>query len=219
MPAMFNTAGKVVLPIRTLVYYKAEKPPLSFIKATVPLPRGLKMIAGYDMISNAQGTGVTWMCVNMQGSSITGGKTIINCPSGMDVRAKVAFPDCWDGVNIDTSNHRSHMTYSIFSGSPTASHCPASHPIHIPEITVQVDYPNDGNSQNWRLSSDMSGQLNGASLHADWWGGWDEDIMKKWLNNCLYGLKTSNLGQLCDKTRLLNRDMFNGPYVVEPPAR
>ena len=31
------------------------------------------------------------------------------CPGG--IRATVIFPSCWDGVNLDSPNHQSHVAY------------------------------------------------------------------------------------------------------------
>jgi hypothetical protein len=37
-------------------------------------------------------------------------------------------PNCWDGVNLDSPDHRSHMAY------PVGSRCPATHPVNIPRV-------------------------------------------------------------------------------------
>lgn len=51
-----------------------------------------------------------------------------NCPNGM--RAQVNFPSCWDGVNLDSPDHKSHMAFA--SGGPNGGgDCPASHPVHL----------------------------------------------------------------------------------------
>jgi Domain of unknown function (DUF1996) len=39
-----------------------------------------------------------------------------------------AVPNCWDGVNLDSPDHRSHMAY------PVGSRCPATHPVNIPRV-------------------------------------------------------------------------------------
>ena len=51
------------------------------------------------------------------------------CDSGIMVMS-LRFPNCWDGVNLDSADHRSHMAY------PVSSRCPASHPVESPETRV-----------------------------------------------------------------------------------
>jgi hypothetical protein len=45
------------------------------------------------------------------------------------IRAQVFFPSCWDGVNLDSADHKSHMAYPIqnYNGGD----CPSSHPVHL----------------------------------------------------------------------------------------
>ncbi len=224
VPAVYNAAGKVVLPKVINIYYKSEKNPMSFKQNVTPLPRGLRMIAGYDMINMKDGRGKLgegnfWGCGGISGRSMP------NCGAGSSVRATIQFPSCWDGKNIDTSDHRSHMAYPVAANVPNVGDaaCPASHPVHIPEITVHVDYPSDGNSSSWRLASDMSGQTNGESMHADWWGGWDEEISNRWFTNCLKGLNDAANGNLCDGKLLKQHGtlptFYQGPFVVDAPPR
>ena len=52
-----------------------------------------------------------------------------HCDSGIMVLS-LTFPNCWDGVNLDSADHRSHMSY------PVNSRCPASHPVNLPRLRV-----------------------------------------------------------------------------------
>lgn len=36
------------------------------------------------------------------------------CPQGL--RTQIVFPSCWDGKNLDSSDHQSHMSYPIDGG-------------------------------------------------------------------------------------------------------
>lgn len=42
-----------------------------------------------------------------------------NCPDGL--RTQLFFPSCWDGVNLDSDNHQSHMAYPVDSYQGTFS--------------------------------------------------------------------------------------------------
>ena len=61
------------------------------------------------------------------------------CPSG--IMANHRFPTCWDGVNLDSPDHKSHTAYAIGAGpndaGPTGK-CPASHPVVIPQVMYEV---------------------------------------------------------------------------------
>jgi hypothetical protein len=36
---------------------------------------------------------------------------IPTCPAGSYLSAKIIFPGCGDGMNLDSADHRSHMAY------------------------------------------------------------------------------------------------------------
>lgn len=61
------------------------------------------------------------------------------CPGG--IRSVITFPTCWDGVNLDSPDHMSHLAYATGSKAndvgPTGK-CPASHPVVIPQVMYEV---------------------------------------------------------------------------------
>src|SRR5690606_11779043 len=56
------------------------------------------------------------------------------------LRASVAFPDCWDGKNLDSEDHKSHVT-DRFGTNGT---CPPSHPVQLMEIDLEMGYWTEG---------------------------------------------------------------------------
>ena len=93
------------------------------------------------------------------------------------------FPQCWDGVNLDSANHKSHLAY------PTGGGCPASHPVAIPVITYNVytEVPPGHDTADWRLSSDTIDDPElpgGYSAHGDWFDGWDAAVAQAFVTNC-----------------------------------
>lgn len=46
---------------------------------------------------------------------------------------------CWDGVNLDSPNHKSHVAFPL-DDSPfqRGSPCPASHPVRLPQLFYEV---------------------------------------------------------------------------------
>jgi len=111
-----------------------------------------------------------------------------NCPNGM--RAQVNFPPCWDGVNVDSDDHQSHMAWP--SGGVSGGDCPASHPKHLVtlfyEFIFQVhNFPfNNGSQPTWVWSN---GDATGYGLHADFINGWPSlingtNVLQQAINQC-----------------------------------
>lgn len=61
------------------------------------------------------------------------------CAGG--IRTIITFPTCWDGKNLDSPDHKSHVAYATGSQAndvgPTGT-CPASHPVVIPQVMYEV---------------------------------------------------------------------------------
>lgn len=100
-------------------------------------PEGFRMIAGDPFIRSetgkdeAPGNAVSFVCLNYaEGSSRHLSIPNKNCPEGL--RAQVFFPSCWDGVNVDSPDHKSHMSYPI--GNYDNGRCPSSHPVRLISI-------------------------------------------------------------------------------------
>lgn len=56
-----------------------------------------------------------------------------NCPDG--IRMELMFPSCWDGVNLDSDDHKSHVAYPdlVISGD-----CPDTHPERLPGLFFET---------------------------------------------------------------------------------
>ena len=62
-----------------------------------------------------------------------------NCGGGTLV-LQIRFPDCWDGRNLDSADHKSHMAYTV-SGI-----CPSNYPVPVPLLEYNVRYKTFGNT-------------------------------------------------------------------------
>lgn len=84
-------------------------------------------------------------------------------PGGARLDLWLVFPACWDGVRLDSPNHRDHLAYTSELG------CPATHPVVLPQLFAQIPYtPFNG--------SDFDGWTSGAdyTAHFDFWNAWDQ---------------------------------------------
>ncbi|WP_181256696.1 DUF1996 domain-containing protein [Merismopedia glauca] len=198
VPTVMTATGNPVPPSFLLVYYK------SFTTSTVKnIPNALRMVAGSSKAQNAQDPKVTfWECRNPSNVVVGTGASIPNCPKNSTLKLRVNFPICWDGFNLDSTDHKSHVSYGV------KGKCPLSHPVNIPNVGFLVQWNVTTNSTTgWRLSSDMYDQSipGGYSAHADWFEGWKPEIRTTWFENCLRGSKDCHVGLLDDGEILYNR--------------
>ncbi len=220
VPAMHNAAGRVVVPEYFELYYKGNGSQ-DMIRGIQTYPNGLRMLAGFDM-ANPAATPMRglWSCNGGAGST-----TLPNCGAGQTLTVGLRFPMCWNGQAVDAADHRSHMAYGTGGDGWVTRQggCPASHPIHLPEITVIAAFAADGNTNNWYLASDrMPGMThpNGSTFHADWFGAWDNTIQETWTQACIRDMRTCVWGELGNGTRLINEpSTYTGPRLVDPPPR
>ena len=221
-PAIIDTKdGTPVKPRTAIIYYKSAA--FALPADIQPLPQGLRMIAG-DPNGRApvQWGPTSFSCNGTHvGSDNTfpptagspGPHSIPNCTPGTEVWASVTFPRCWDGVNLDSPDHRSHMAYwPIPNPYVDATHpegkCPPTHPITLPEVAITAVYPvaETNAPLRWRLSSDAydASLPGGYSLHADWFGGWNPAIVKTWTRGCVNAGKDCSAHMLGDGRTMLD---------------
>ena len=184
VPAMVDGRGGVRAPAGALFYYKTGYGGVTPAQVR-QLPAGLRMIAGSAASLGAQEM-AGWGCreryigwkASIQQVTASG-----QCRSGESLVLDLEFPQCWDGVNLDSSDHQRHMAYAVGAG------CPASHPVALPVITFTIWWtiPAEGLA-GWHLSSDMydyASRGGGLSLHGDWFNGWDPAVAATWTRACL----------------------------------
>ena len=181
--------GAPVVPSGSIWYYKSAYygVPAESIK---PLPAGLRMIAGSAANTPAGGAN-PYVRIGCAGSG-TYGPSIPNCAVGGVVEIGIQFPQCWDGVNLDSPDHKSHMAYAN-------NGCPGTHPVPLVEIALNASFTvtEARPDLNWKLSSDNYVGTGGYSMHADWFDGWKDDIMKTWVTRCINS-RASSSNAICD---------------------
>jgi hypothetical protein len=162
-------AGTDLRPTRVRVYYRAGSKDPRTVK---PFPAGLKMVAGSASATAPQSTKVvTWGC----GVASTGTATVPTCPEPTLV-LHVYFPDCWDGVRLDSADHKSHMAYTH------NGRCPSTHPVPVPKLTEDVQY-------GVRGGSGIAFRYSGSALtgHADFINAWKQSALDALVRRCING--------------------------------
>jgi hypothetical protein len=129
-----------------------------------PMPAGLRMLAG-----DASHAG--WKCWDAGGATRP---AIPHCPAGDHADLELYFPQCWNGRDLDSPDHKSHMAYAT-----PGRGCPVTHPVALPQISYHALYPVSvsTDTSGWRLASD--------TLQGGWVNGWRADILTTWIAGCV----------------------------------
>jgi hypothetical protein len=219
-PAMLDGAGNVVKPDFINTYYKqiphgdpaCQGPPdSSHLGWCVDIPNGLRFVFGYNMATGKGGPNDLssdeqwflwfncWDDLTGTPDTTTGNKNFhsiaevvaAGCPSGAVLVAQAVIPVCWDGKNLDSADHRSHLAFSMgdYVASAAQRACPADHPYVLPSLQMRAEYTTDANfaAGKWHLSSDemMPGVAAGTTLHFDYFEAWSSTIKDAWFRNCI----------------------------------
>jgi hypothetical protein len=175
VPALFRN-GVEVKPISMKVYYRTGRHEPESVKA---FPPGFRVVAGDASATNAQCLRTTfWNCRGLRGPEANPGfgptETPPTCPAENPLTLHVLFPECWDGVSVDSPDHKSHMAYGRFGG------CPASHPVVLPSLALISHYQITGDPGTITLAS---GSVH--SGHADFFNAWDQTFLSDAVKECL----------------------------------
>jgi hypothetical protein len=237
IPAMMNGSGRVVMPNLISIYYKRAPqgskfcaPP--YAQACLPLPRGLRYLFGYHMTDPAKSDPARMRWFNCDGAGAVSGQfatmaaALKGCPVGARVGAIIVGPNCWNGKDLDTPDHRSHMAYQFYNGQLLNPVCPSTHPYLLPFFEAAAWYTVDATANAWHFSSDrMAGMPDlpaGTSFHADWFGAWDDTIQNLWTVNCIdkaLSCTGGDLGQGQQLAMLAGYNHTNVTTLVAPPAQ
>jgi hypothetical protein len=197
VPTLLDKNGQPVIPSEAQFYYKTGYQSGIAPSSIKALPAGLRIIAGNMRSSSPQDQyKFNWNCLS-NGRSFGYIPSASECgrssvPIG-DFKQVIVFPQCWNGRDLDSADHKSHMAY------PVNGRCPSTHPVAVPEITFNIFYKLPSTSTTgWRLSSDMysTSQRGGYSTHGDWMNGWNSSVMNQWIKNCENAAKDCEMGLL-----------------------
>ena len=231
-PAMLDGAGNAVMPDYFNTYYKqlpASDPNCNIRSAgCVPLPNGLRFVEGYNMNTGMGGPGGYFECWvdDATGQQVPGtgrvgsiatlvqqgcGKTRINGKPNI-LMYQTGGPECWDGKNIDSADHRSHVAYPtravagiIGTGGNSNYACPIGWYL-IPQISIRLVWTTDANfaAGKWRFSCDdmTATKVAGSCGHFDYWEAWSPTVKATWQKYCIDAHKSCSGGDLGNGTQI-----------------
>jgi hypothetical protein len=170
--------GRAVAPNHAQIYYRRKT-----MRHVEAFPPGFRMIAGDAKATTAQPLRVTfWNCG--VGGGVAPTSTVPTCPDARRnaLRLHVTFPSCWDGKNLDSPSHSSHVAY------PVRGRCPARFAHALPEISLIYRFPVTGAGD---VSLASGGQLSG---HADFFNAWRQGDLQTLVDGCLNALRHCQRG-------------------------
>ncbi|TGJ78601.1 hypothetical protein E0Z10_g10161 [Xylaria hypoxylon] len=171
-----------------LIYYLQRSDPNdpNAAEGLIPFPEDFRMVAGTPGNRNFTDTpeqrAVSFVCLGTEGPA-TYDLPSKNCPGGL--RTQIIMPACWDGQNLDSPDHKSHMAYP--SGIDNGA-CPDSHPKRFITIFYEVTWNVDDFKDMWYGDKQpfvfSTGDSTGYGYHADFINGWDIPTLQKAIKEC-----------------------------------
>jgi hypothetical protein len=187
-------------------------------------PPGFRMTAGdpfrrsFNSSIVAQ-TAVQVACLAAQPNKETNGfpDPSLYCLNGM--RMQVYFPQCWNGKDIDSPNHQSHVAYPI--DRYDNGDCPPGFPVRLMSVFFEAFYSTgDFPQQNYNPYVLACGDSTGYGFHGDFMSGWDPVILQQAINDPSCDGKVTNNGnnvRACKPLSSYVVDQANGLCQLDKP--
>ncbi|MCS0605133.1 DUF1996 domain-containing protein [Streptomyces sp. LP11] len=126
-----GNVGKILTPVRAQITYVGSP-----AGKVVPMPQFLRIITG-DAKTTTNGlanANAHWSCTGFE-NRVQLTQQYPVCPQGSKVVRTFAFQSCWDGQNIDSANHRTHVAFA----DPGSGACGNGFKA-IPQLTMRLVY-------------------------------------------------------------------------------
>jgi hypothetical protein len=236
MPSMLDGKGGVKVPGYIVIYYKREPANSASCNdkrvtlGCVAQPNGLRWIRGRNMANLSQPADpFHFSCTKPSGAIAGAGSyarmsdALAVCPAGQGWQLTITFdgPECWDGKNLDSPDHRSHVGYRYITKEGISA-CPAATPYIIPVFRLTAPYLVEAGDDptKWRFASDAMtpNEPAGSTAHLDLFDAWGA-AKKTWTANCIDKLLSCTMGNLGNGTGLKGAasSATSGPSTVPMP--
>ncbi|WP_327699620.1 DUF1996 domain-containing protein [Streptomyces sp. NBC_00459] len=180
----------------------------------VAMPKLLRIITGdaKAFVNGNANVNASWSCTGFEDRQLKDKYPL--CPQGSDVVRTFRFQSCWDGRNIDSANHRTHVAFADAAGNCGDGFLAI--PQLVQRIVYDVDAPSlqDGGRTVPLFAVDsFPEQLHKpVTDHGDFINVFDEDLMGEMVD-CI------NTGRQCGAGSSNGEDPENNPAPnPDPPS-
>lgn len=170
-----GNVGKIVEPAQAELKFVGNR-----TSDVVAMPTALRIITGdaKSFTNGLNNANTSWSCTGFEDRQVTDKYPI--CPEGSSVVRTSNFQSCWDGQNIDSANHRTHVDFVEADGT-----CSNGFQA-IPQLQVRLVYDvpapqiNNGQLANPFAVDSFPEQLHKPITdHNDFLNFFDESTMKQ----------------------------------------
>jgi hypothetical protein len=170
-----GNVGKIVEPAEAQLKFVGNR-----TSDVVAMPKALRIITGdaKSFTNGLNNANTSWSCTGFEDRQVTDKYPV--CPEGSSVVRTSNFQSCWDGQNIDSANHRTHVDFVEADGS-----CSNGFKA-IPQLQVRLVYDvpapqiENGQVQNPFAVDSFPEQLHKAITdHNDFINFFDENVMNE----------------------------------------
>ncbi|KIX99495.1 uncharacterized protein Z520_05071 [Fonsecaea multimorphosa CBS 102226] len=118
-------------------------------------------------------------------------KTFLDATCADGIRAEVMFPSCWNGVDLDSANHTTHVAYpdQIQNGI-----CPEGYPVKIPTLFYETIYQTNLFNGTDGEFTFANGDPTGYGYHGDFLCAWEEGVLQSAINDPVCNLPIGAAG-------------------------
>jgi hypothetical protein len=174
MPTLLNGTTAVQPVGNQVIYYKSGVIDYTSVR---PFPAGLRYVVGSPAATQAEFMNSPGKVEGFEcGDSSDNWDIPATCAAGSQLNVRYQAPSCWDGLHLDTPDHKSHMAY------PVLGICPADHPVAVPMIEFKMAWPVSGDMSQVHFASGR-----GYSFHYDVYNAWDPPTLAALTTHCING--------------------------------
>ncbi len=204
-----GNAGEIVTPAQVTMTFVGN--PRGQV---VAMPKLLRIITGdaKAFVNGNANANASWSCTGFEDRQLKDKYPL--CPRGSDVVRTFTFQSCWDGRNIDSANHRTHVAFADAAGNCGEGF--QAIPQLVQRIVYDVDAPSlqDGGRTMPLFAVDsFPEQLHKpVTDHGDFINVFDEDLMREMVD-CI------NTGRQCGAGSSNGEDPGSTPAPTpDPPS-